>query len=114
MKETDFTLNNATLVWWFIFWRVFLIAIGFEIVMQIFSGVIANSVLLTSLADWGVLLATVLVTIIFTQKAVNRDYRSKSNGSFRLAALELPETDTAHTFAPKTAEEKPADIPPPQ
>lgn len=90
MQEKEVTINDATLVWWFIFWRTFVVMFLLEIVGRFIGMMAGGSTLIESLVGWGVLILGIFFTVLFTRQAINRNYKSKA-GSFRLTAQLLDE-----------------------
>jgi hypothetical protein len=90
--EKKFTFNNAALVWWFIAWRFILVTIFLNFITFLGMSIAATKITIGESAqliiNGIVLILLMLVHVYLTKMAVNRDYKSKSNGSFRLIAQE--------------------------
>ena len=91
--EKKFTFNNAALVWWFIAWRFILITVLLNFITFLGMSIAATKITIGESAqlivNGVVLILIMLVHVYLTKMAVNRDYKSKSNGSFRLMAREI-------------------------
>jgi len=89
MKEKELTLNQAILIWWFLTWRVVLVSIIGGLILNFVLRLFVAPELALTIAEIGQMLIGVAAMVYFLRSAVNRNYLSKTSGSFRLAAHEL-------------------------
>lgn len=117
MREIEFSLNNATQVWWFMAWRSVLVYFFIVVpVTWVMSGWFAPDSPWVSIVELVGTLILLFAQVFFIKLAVNRDYHSKSTGNFRLNAVELDGESraTSESFSPETTtnlDKKPLPIP---
>ncbi len=86
MQEKQITLNDVVGVWWYTFWRTFVVTIFFVFITNfllaaILLGVI-DSGFIEILSTPLTLVVSVFCQIYFLKEAINRDYKG-----FRLSAV---------------------------
>ena len=81
MSEKQFNIDNAFSVWWFIFWRAFLLVFFLN---ALFFVIGAHQ----PIFDYVILMAGIVAQVYFLKISVNRNYGGP-NGSFRLSAREV-------------------------
>jgi len=89
MSEKEFSLDNAMLVWWFITWRTVLVFFAINIVSAVFETILGPESFFGSMSGWIAIILMILTQVIFIRMAVNREYKSKKNGNFRLSAVDV-------------------------
>ena len=86
MQEKNVTIEDAFQIWWFIFWRTLLTAIGAGIVssliLVLFTKAIGATAGLQPLANAACIILSVVLQVFYIKLALNRNYKN-----FRLSAL---------------------------
>lgn len=117
MEEKEFTMNNASAVWWFTAWRSFIVLLVLYAIFWVAEGWTGTAEPYATIYDTIEWLVLVLAQIFFIKLAVNRDFKGKHTGSFRLSAHSLTGVDSSprpenNTFAPQSVGENLSEVPP--
>jgi hypothetical protein len=84
MQEKKLSMDDAFRVWWFMFWRTLLTAIGVSLALMIVFSVIGVTETTQPILQAISCMVSILISVFYLKLAINRNYKN-----FRLSATVL-------------------------
>lgn len=81
MQEKNITMEDAFQVWWAIFWKTTLTAIGLALIFGILTKLVGVNEAVSKLLNMLIVIISILAQVFFVKSAINKNYKN-----FRLSA----------------------------